>query len=298
MNELEQKEEYLQSLKSLETENYIDRIFYRPLGYWIACHLRGTGITPNVVTIISIIVGMTGAALFYFIEPWWMVLLAILGMVLANILDCVDGQLARLTGITSKWGRILDGAAGDLWFITLYTALSLRMYHATGEWYWFLIAFLSLLCHLSQASLTDLYKTFHLAHISEEKGKEFETYAMIQKRLKQQKPGFSKLTLRVYAFYTGIQAFYTPELQKLVDQEEIADLTPEDRKAFRLGSRIVMKLVDLMTFNGRTIPLFILALMGQVWCYFLYEIIFLSIVFWVARGQHELLCRSFRKQIR
>ena len=42
--------EYEASLKSIETENKIDRIFYRPIGFRIARMLRGTGITPNMVT--------------------------------------------------------------------------------------------------------------------------------------------------------------------------------------------------------------------------------------------------------
>lgn len=44
----------------------------------------------------------------------------ILLLIFANILDCVDGQLARLTGIKSAIGRILDGFAGDLWFASIY----------------------------------------------------------------------------------------------------------------------------------------------------------------------------------
>ena len=44
--------EYEASLKSIETENKIDRIFYRPIGFRIARMLRGTGITPNMVTVV------------------------------------------------------------------------------------------------------------------------------------------------------------------------------------------------------------------------------------------------------
>ena len=55
MSELDK--EYEASLKSIETENKIDRIFYRPIGFRIARMLRGTGITPNMITVISIFVG-------------------------------------------------------------------------------------------------------------------------------------------------------------------------------------------------------------------------------------------------
>lgn len=300
MNQIEQDSDYLKSLKSIETENYIDRVFYRPIGFKIASALQHTPITPNMVTIISIVIGMAGAALFYFVEPIWLTLLGILGLVTANILDCVDGQLSRLTGIKSKWGRILDGFAGDLWFLTLYIAISMRLYETTGNSIWFVVACISLISHLNQAALTDLYKTFHLRFISKEKGKEFETYSMVKARVDNMEPGFSKFAMRVYSMYTKMQSLYTPNLQKFVDVaiDHNIEHDEEIKRNFRLGSRIVMKLVDLMTFNGRTIPLFIVALTGHIWLYFLYEIVFLWIVFFVARDKHETLCKAFSCEVK
>lgn len=300
MNQIEQDSDYLKSLKSIETENYIDRVFYRPIGFKIASALQHTPITPNMVTIISIVIGMAGAALFYFVEPIWLTLLGILGLVTANILDCVDGQLSRLTGIKSKWGRILDGFAGDLWFLTLYIAISMRLYETTGNSIWFVVACISLISHLNQAALTDLYKTFHLRFISKEKGKEFETYSMVKARVDNMEPGFSKFAMRVYSMYTKMQSLYTPNLQKFVDVaiDHNIEHDEEIKRNFRLGNRIVMKLVDLMTFNGRTIPLFIVALTGHIWLYFLYEIVFLWIVFFVARDQHETLCKAFSYEVK
>ena len=91
--------EYEASLKSIETENKIDRIFYRPIGFRIARMLRGTGITPNMVTVVSIFVGAAVGFFFYHDDLIYNVC-GILLLVCANILDCVDGQLARLTGIS------------------------------------------------------------------------------------------------------------------------------------------------------------------------------------------------------
>ena len=57
--------EYEASLKSIETENLVDRVFYRPIGFRIARMLRGTGITPNMVTVVSIFVGAAVGYFFY-----------------------------------------------------------------------------------------------------------------------------------------------------------------------------------------------------------------------------------------
>lgn len=289
---LERSEAYLSSLKSLETENYIDRVFYRPVGFRIAWSLRRSGITPNTITVISIVVGMMGAWLFYY-ESIGMTLLGIAGLVAANILDCVDGQLARLTGIKSKIGRILDGMAGDLWFITLYIAISLRMYDTTGEWLFFVVAGLSMLSHLIQAALTDLYKTFHLWVIGGRNGKEFESYETVKAKVDAMPAGFSKLLSRIYSYYTLMQAKLSPRLQRLASRLEVSPFTDEESRGFRQGSMLIQKLINLMTFNGRTLALFASALVGLPWFYFVYEILFLNIVLLVSRAQHETLCKIY-----
>ncbi|MBR8784017.1 hypothetical protein IX308_000175 [Porphyromonas levii] len=289
---LERSEAYLSSLKSLETENYIDRVFYRPVGFRIAWSLRRSGITPNTITVISIVVGMMGAWLFYY-ESIGMTLLGIAGLVAANILDCVDGQLARLTGIKSKIGRILDGMAGDLWFITLYIAISLRMYDTTGEWLFFVVAGLSMLSHLTQAALTDLYKTFHLWVIGGRNGKEFESYETVKAKVDAMPAGFSKLLSRIYSYYTLMQAKLSPRLQRLASRLVVSPFTDEESRGFRQGSMLIQKLINLMTFNGRTLALFASALVGLPWFYFVYEILFLNIVLLVSRAQHETLCKIY-----
>ena len=97
------KKEYESSLKSIETENIVDRTFYRPIGFKIAKLLKNTSITPNMITVLSIFVGVGAGFLFYYDNLLYNIG-GILLLVCANILDCVDGQLAHaikipLTGI-------------------------------------------------------------------------------------------------------------------------------------------------------------------------------------------------------
>ena len=86
--ERENKKSFESSLKSIETENFLDRIFYRPIGYRIALLLSKTPITPNVVTIISIFVGVFAGILFYY-QNIYINLIGFALLVVANILDCV-----------------------------------------------------------------------------------------------------------------------------------------------------------------------------------------------------------------
>ena len=184
--------EYEASLKSIETENKIDRIFYRPIGFRIARMLRGTGITPNMVTVVSIFVGAAVGFFFYHDDLIYNVC-GILLLVCANILDCVDGQLARLTGIKSAIGRILDGFAGDIWFTCIYVGFALRLSHDYGTDWFFALAVLSGLSHLVQANITDYYKTLHLYFISKDKGAEFQSLEQVRARHKEMKSSISSI---------------------------------------------------------------------------------------------------------
>lgn len=287
--------EYEASLKSIETENIVDRAFYRPIGFRIARALRGTGITPNMVTIISIFVGAAAGYMFYH-EDLVYTLCGILVLVLANILDCVDGQLARLTGIKSAIGRILDGFAGDIWFASIYVGFALRLSHEYGTYWFFALAVASGLSHLVQANITDYYKTLHLYFISRDKGSEFQSLEQVRSRHKEMKLGINKAFYFLYRGYTLLQVKATPSLQRMLQSlhSRYGDNIPEDvRMDFRRQSRALMRYIDLLTFNGRTIIMFIVVLIGEVWIYFLYEIIVLNTVLLVSMHKHEKMCESF-----
>ncbi|MDR1344433.1 MAG: CDP-alcohol phosphatidyltransferase family protein [Tannerellaceae bacterium] len=286
---------YETSLKSIETENFIDRIFYRPIGFRIACMLLPTKITPNTVTLISILVGASAGYFFHYQDIINNVY-GILILVAANILDCTDGQLARLSGKKSAIGRILDGLAGDVWFIAIYTGLAYRLSLEHGTNWFYAIATVSGLSHLVQANITDYYKTLHLYFISKEKGSEFQTIAEVRARHKAMKPGVYKVFYLLYRFYTAIQVKATPRLQQMLGslQGRYGDDIPGDvrldfcRKSFRL-----MRYINLMTFNGRSIILFIVLFTGFAWVYFVYEIVFLNVILAFSMAKHEKICATF-----
>lgn len=114
------------TLKSRDTEETFDLIFYRPIGYVWALICRRLGIVPNAVTIVAIILGTAGGILLGF-GTLSLTLWAIALIVLANSLDSADGQLARMTGQYSRLGRFLDGMCGDIWFIAIYVSVAYRI---------------------------------------------------------------------------------------------------------------------------------------------------------------------------
>ena len=286
-------QEFTASLKSVETENILDLYFYRPIGFQIARALKHTQITPNMVTVFSIFVGAGTGFLFYFDNLVYNII-GIFLLVSANILDCVDGQLARMTGIKSKIGRILDGFAGEIWFTLIYIFLALRLTHAYDSVWFFALAFVSGLSHIIQANITDYYKTLHLYFESKEKGKEFQNKEQISVQAQIMKSGLEKILYSAYAIYTGVQERLTPALQQLLrylHSRYGEDFPQNIRFYFRLKSSKLMKqCIDFMTFNGRTMVLFLVVLSGYVWFYFLYEIVILNLFLFVTIKKHEKMC--------
>ena len=293
------------SLKSLETENFIDRVFYRPIGYRIALLLKNTGITPNAITIISIFFGVAAGILFY-PQDIGINAIGIFLLICANILDCVDGQLARLTGIKSHIGRILDGVAGDLWFVAIYIAIAMRLEQTLpcshpSVWAW-LLASLAGASNLVQANITDYYKTLHLYFISLEKGAEFDTVERVKVKYAQTPRGINKVMCWLYIYYTILQNKTTPQLQKLLARliEKYGEDFPENiRQDLRAKNMKIMPIINQTTFNGRSIVLF-LSLILSYFCpwalifYLLYEIVILNFCLILARIIHENICKNYK----
>ena len=260
--------------------------------------MRNTGVTPNMITVISIFVGAAAGFFFYKTDIVYNII-GILFLIMANILDCVDGQLARLTGIKSKIGRILDGFAGDIWFASIYIGFALRLSEQTGCYWFFALAVMSGMSHLFQANITDYYKTLHLYFISKDKGAEFQSIEQIEAQHKQLKYGVAKFFYFLYRWYSLLQVKVTPTLQKMLKQMHslYGDDIPENiRIEFRKKSKALMKYIDLMTFNGRTIIMFVIVLSGEVYLYYLYEILVLNAVLFFCMKKHEQICASFIKQ--
>ena len=67
-------------------------------------------LTPNQVTMLSLVLGLSVGVFFMTGERWGLIAGGI-AFYLAFVTDCVDGKLARATGITSDKGEALDALA-------------------------------------------------------------------------------------------------------------------------------------------------------------------------------------------
>jgi phosphatidylglycerophosphate synthase len=101
-------QQYKASLKVIEIEEIMDLILYRPLAFVFVKATYSTSITPNQVSSIAMLFGVIAGILFGFGTKNF-VLAAAGFYLICNILDCADGQIARLKNNGTKVGRIVDG---------------------------------------------------------------------------------------------------------------------------------------------------------------------------------------------
>lgn len=290
------------SLKSNDTEERIDIWFYRPIGYQIALFCAKIGMTPNTVTIISIFFGVAAGILFYS-QDIWVNVLGMLSIVFANSLDSADGQLARLTNNKSRLGRILDGAAGDFWFISIHVALCLRSMNEGWTALIWVPGVLAGFSHLLQSAMADYYRNVHLYFIKGISGSELDNSRDLKKEYDQLtwKNNFGmKLIARNYLNYTRIQEKVSPKLQKLlaVVRENYKTGLPLNLiKDFREQNKPLMKYTNIIQFNTRVLFLFLWLFLDQAWIYFFFDIFILNPILIYMCSRQEAVSKYFYNKI-
>jgi len=325
-------ENYAATLKSSETEDWLDLHVIRPVCYYLAVIFAKLDIHPNAVTIASMFIGAGSAVFFgcasYYYCGWNGLVLNIVAIVLlmiADIFDCTDGQLARMTGKKSRLGRILDGAAGFTWFVPIYHAMIWRFYlHHEIEFSWFGIAdtqqnaiIATIIVYAfglwsgftgiaGQQRLADYYINVHLFFLKGEKGSELDNSRQQQEifdKMSPDDPWIERWFQNNYVDYTKAQEKATPQFQRLLGLlrekygPHASDIPADFRESFRQKSLPVIFWNGLLTFNFRSFWLFLFCLIDLPAMYFLFEIFGMGLLAWYVNHRHEAFCRRLAESL-
>lgn len=324
-------EEFKKTLKSSDTEDWLDLHFVRPFCYYWALLFARLDIHPNTVTILSMFIGagsaiFFGCASFYYngMEGLMFNIIAILMLCLADIFDCTDGQLARMTGKKSKLGRILDGLAGFTWFIPIYHAMIYRFYlHHDLEFQWLgiedtpenalIVTGIAYIIGViagfmgtgGQQRLADYYIQVHLFFLKGEKGSELDNSKRQQEiydQMNESTPAYERYFQKTYIDYTKKQEASTPQFQRLLAKLRSKfgslDAIPQEfREEFRQYSLPVIKWNGLLTFNFRSFWLFLFCLLDVPVMYFVWEIVGMGLLYLYVKRRHEAFCRKLADKL-
>jgi len=280
---------YWRSLKPLEVEEPIDVWVHRPPAYVLARVLLPTSLSPNLVTVGSILLGVAaGVAIFSRFAHH----LAVAGVLIffSAVADCSDGMLARLRKSSSAFGRMLDGVA-DL-VVSVVVAgggawLVVRKF-PTPTWHLLLAAGLCALTIVTSSFHTAMYDHFknvflHLTHPSYSEG---ECVEAAEQRNREQRANWSPLVRAawvLYFFYVksqrDVSARFDPGARRLV--ETFPTWSERTARVYRARAGSVMRL--WRTFFGFGSLVFGLAVsigLDLTEYYLLYRLLFLNALFY------------------
>lgn len=280
------------TFKSKDTEEFLDRFFYRPFGYLMAIGSKKIGFSPNVITISSIVFGVTAGHLFYYNNVTINIIGVIL-LVLAETMDSADGQLARMTNIHSRFGKILDGVAGNLMFLSIYLHLCARFVSNGGTPWIFLIGLISGLSHSAQSAMSEYYRNFYLYFVYGDGIAFIDNLKDMRKKYKEYswlKDLGKKILLRLYVNYTFQQELLSKSIRVLYKnvQNFNGELPGWLKEEYRKLNKPLLKYGNILTTNTRMIVLFITIFYADVLYYFLFELIFLNLllIYYVLRHEN------------
>ena len=124
------------SLKG-EFEGFVDRFFNRKISRWLTRIFLAAGLSPNSITILAAVVGLAAAAGFG-IGTYSAGIIAALMFQLAAVIDCCDGEVARLTFTESPFGAWLDIAMDNIVHVAIFAGIAvgsyLRVAGSEGAW--------------------------------------------------------------------------------------------------------------------------------------------------------------------
>lgn len=275
------RREFLASLKMREVEEFFDLWFYRPLAFLFVKAVYPTNLTPNQITYMSMLLGVIGGICFGVGTPAAIIAGAIL-LVIYDILDCSDGQLARLKKNGTRIGRILDGVSDYIVDVTVYVGIGIS-FAGTSEdpTFWWMLLVGAGISNVVHAILVDYYRNRFLDVVLQRTSTFEEDLAAfeIERKEMQRKGGhwFERILIAVYVGYSRLQSRITSGNQ---EHSHLAVAVPEE---YYRRNRIIIRLwlllgpttqitflVTCALINRFDIYIYGLLIVGNLWALLLY----------------------------
>ena len=119
-----------------EVEEPLNTYIVHPMARRLVQLLIPTGISPNAVSVLGVVM-MASAAACYALLPWpWSACVGVLFHTAWHVFDGADGELARRTGRASPDGEIVDGICDHVSHVILYLVMAAILVRAIGPWGW------------------------------------------------------------------------------------------------------------------------------------------------------------------
>ncbi|MDD9939147.1 MAG: CDP-alcohol phosphatidyltransferase family protein [Myxococcales bacterium] len=148
-------------LKSRDVEDPVNLWVHRPLAYAFVALIYRTPLTPNMVTLMAMLVGIAAGVLWFRGGPEEMVWGGVL-LWLSAILDGADGILARAKQQFSEMGRALDGSADSIVALATVAGAFYHLWTTQGSVSLIVLAAAAIASAVLHIELYDYYKESYM----------------------------------------------------------------------------------------------------------------------------------------
>ncbi len=130
--------------ESAQTDALMARLLDRRLSWRLSLQLARTRIRPNQVTLVNTALGFGCAALLA-TTSYWLRLLGALLLLVSITLDGVDGELARLRMLESRFGERLDVLTDNAVHVAVFIGIAAGCYRVShsSSYFWILTVLLA-----------------------------------------------------------------------------------------------------------------------------------------------------------
>ena len=242
MSETPKEFSYTEAIKYKEGETFLNFQSYLLFSSkQITKFLYKTPVTPHQVIFISMIIGVASSILIIQNS----IIVVIVGAVLLfykNVLDKVDGSLARAKNMTARRGRFYDSISDFIVSFALFTVIGIKLnsvYHSVWVW---VICFIALISSMLQCS----YFVFYEVSFIKQTGKNTINRlieSVIEDDLKSE-DRFTILLQRIFQVIYGWQdymmfsfdKYFISKLKQNYNGSGIADIWYKDKTLLSLSS--------------------------------------------------------------
>ena len=272
-------------------EEWADVHFFRPLGLKVARALEPTGVSADQVTLWCLVVGIVGGHLMVYQHPS-LNLLGVVLFVISDILDSADGQLARIRGSSSRFGRVLDGIADSLRFFNLYVHLLFRAYFAHWGWPGYMLVLAAGVSHSLHGQIVDFIKNAY-----QRLGEGHGELDLLEELAPIEGWGPRQVAQRIYRAYVQRQELLFLNSMTLVRAMKQVAAPPAFKDAYAVSQRPLLGPLALIAQNIRFPLLAIGAWYGISWFLWM-TVVPLNLIALAILVVHELHARALLVQVK
>ena len=138
--------------------NWFTEWVCRPPAAVVVHLLARTPVTPNQVTFASLVVCAAACAMLVALPGHAWLVAAIAVYELSFVLDCADGQLARIRGSASVLGHLLDFLMDEIKAFLVFGAVAVRLWRDAGDPVYLLVGIGGLVALASGIAITSFMR--------------------------------------------------------------------------------------------------------------------------------------------